>query len=64
MAGTEVIYFPSGLQLPWRQDFPARFPPEPVANSPPLAICVPGALSFRSRNGFNSAAASRKGTTK
>jgi len=61
MAGTEVIYFPFGLQLPERQDFPARFPPEPVANSPPLAIHLPGVLSFRPRNGFNSAAVSLKG---
>lgn len=41
MAGTEVIYFPFGLQLPRRQDFPAHFSPEPVANSPPLAILIP-----------------------
>ncbi len=41
MAGTEVIYFPFGLQLPRRQDFLNYFPPEPVANSPPLAIRLP-----------------------
>lgn len=50
MAGTEVIYFPFGLQLPGRQDFPARFPPEPVANSPPLAIRLSSRiLSFHPR---------------
>ncbi len=64
MAGTEVIYFPFGLQLPRRQDFPAHFSPEPVANSPPLAILLLAVLSFRLRNGFNSAAVRLKGTTK
>ena len=48
MAGTEVIYFPFGLQLPRRQDFPARFRPEPVAKSPPLAIRLPQGFVFLS----------------
>jgi hypothetical protein len=49
MAETEVIYFPFGLQLPRHQDFPAYFPPEPVANSPPLAIRLYRVLSFNPR---------------
>ena len=52
MAGTEVIYFPFGLQLPGRQDSLNYFPPEPVANSPPLAIRLPTVLSLRIRAGL------------
>lgn len=54
MAGTEVIYFPFGLQLPRRQDFLNYFPPEPVANSPPLAIPSPTVLSLRIPGIFSS----------
>jgi hypothetical protein len=35
MAVREVIHFPFKAQLSTRLQFPARFPPEPVAESPP-----------------------------
>lgn len=35
MAAKEVIYFPLRAQLSTRLWFPARIPPEPVAESPP-----------------------------
>ena len=37
MAAEEVIYFPFGAQLPLYFHSEALFPPEPVAEPPPVA---------------------------
>jgi len=46
MAGTEVIHFPRGVQLPRHRSFAARFRSEPLARPPPQSteLAVPRVL--------------------